>query len=83
MEDNYKKLLEELSAIENEELTVSEAEGKIRTMLCEHANIAISKASTMSTEEILKTLNAEIPSDNEVSIEDIEKRISKLIGGSK
>lgn len=81
MKDKYKKLLEELSAMEKEELTVSEAEDKIRTMLCEDANIAVSKASTMSTEEILKNFHSEIPSNCEVSMKEIQERISKLIGG--
>lgn len=81
MEDKYKKLLEELSVMEEENLTVSEAENKIRTMLYEHANIAVSKASTMSTEEILNKFHSEIPSNCEVSMGEIQKRISKLIGG--
>lgn len=83
MENKYKNLLEDLLAIENEELTVSEAEDKIRTMVYEHANIAVSKASIMSIEELLKKLHTDFSSTDEVAIEEIEKRILKLIGGGK
>lgn len=83
MDEKYKKLLGELSSIETEALSVSEIETKIKTMLGEHANIAVPKASTMPLESILEALKIDGSDNDAITMNEIEKKISELTKGGK
>lgn len=83
MDERLKKLLANIESLKEENLSMAEVEMKIKKFLCEAANIAETKASTLTIEENLQLLQGMLMEETETNMKEIIEKINNLRNGRK
>ena len=84
MDERLKKLLANIESLKEENLSMAEVEMKIKKFLCEAANIAETKASTLTIEENVQLLQeGTLMEETETNMKEIVEKINNLRNGRK
>ena len=83
MDERLKKLLADLSSMREKKLTEEEINEMIKKYLGVPTNVAVPKASTLSSEERLRLFQNELIEEQECTIKEIEEKIKKYRDGGK
>lgn len=83
MDERLKKLLADLSSMEEKKLTEEEINEMIKKYLGEATNVAVTKASTLSIEENLQLLQGMLMEETETNMKKIMEKINTLTNGRK